>query len=165
MALDVELTAGDVVRAHFWALSCAPIARLVVGLNALLLLVAALVSLRALARGEAPPLVLAISLLPLAVVYVAAPLAIRARACRIFEGLSESERRGTYTFDRRGFEWTLGRSPGRAPWTAVTATRETDARLFLLTPGARAHVLSTKAASPEALSRLKALLARRGESS
>jgi hypothetical protein len=110
VTLTIELRVEDVVTAHFWALSRVAFFRLLAVLNALLLLASVLLALRALARGEVPPLVLALAVLPLVVF----PLSIRRRARKAFGALEDAERRGTYTFDDQGFGWTLGRSPGRS---------------------------------------------------
>jgi hypothetical protein len=158
----VELTAKHAVAAHFWALSHSSVIRALFGLNLLLLLAALLLALRGLARGGAPKALLVLAAVPLAVFFVGLPLAVGRRARALFEGLTEAERRGTYTFDEDGFAWTLGRSPGRASWTTVLALRETDSRCLLLTPGGRAHVIPKAGVSAEALSRLRELAAARG---
>ena len=117
-----------------------PGTRLLLGVGAILFLNSLLFLVRAVTRTQSVWIPLA-GMVALLILFAWLPIQVRRRARERFAKLSEEERRGTYTFTEDGFAWTLGRVPGKLPWSAVTKIHDSEDYLFLLTSGARAHII------------------------
>ena len=157
LTLNVRLEERDVVRAHLRTLTRLPGIRFVGLLLLLPFLTLALAVLRALSRGESPTtggwLVVAlfgvVALLPIQ--------AIRTARNR-YRSLAPEQATGTYLFDANGFEWSLGKDPGKAAWDSVRRAEETDDHVFLHMREPNAHVIPKRGLSEEELEKLREVL-------
>lgn len=154
LTIRVDLTERDVLRTHLWTLLRLPGVRLLLGANVLFILLASLSVLRALLRHEMTWALAAALLVPV-LVTSAFLVQVRRGARRRFRALSPEQKAGTYSIDEDGLEWSLGRSPGRIPWSVVVASGETPRAFYLMTPAARTHVIPKREMSQDDISELR----------
>jgi hypothetical protein len=157
VTIPVELTERDVLGSHLWTLFQLPGVRLLLGTNLLFILLASLFVLRALVHREMSwPLITAL-LVP-ALVLALFLIQVGRFARRRFRALTSEQKAGTYCLDEEGLEWSLGRAPGKIPWSVVVASGETGRAFYLMTPSARTHVLPKREMTEDDVTDLRRLL-------
>jgi hypothetical protein len=157
VTVPVELTDRDVLESHLWTLFQLPGVRLLLGTNLLFILLASLFVLRALVHRELSwSLIIALWVPALFLSLFLVQVWRFAR--RRFRALTPEQKAGTYSIDEEGLAWSLGRAPGKVPWSVVVAWGETRRAFYLMTPSARTHVLPKREMTDEDVTELRRLL-------
>jgi hypothetical protein len=157
VTIPVELTERDVLESHLWTLFQLPGVRLLLGTNLLFILLASLFVLRALVHREMSGSLIIALLVP-ALFLSLFLVQVWRFARRRFRTLTPEQKAGTYSLDEEGIEWSLGRAPGKVPWSVVVTSGETGRAFYLMTPSARTHVLPKRGMTEDDVTELRRLL-------